>query len=240
MSYEGPSAGTAKSVALSLPGEFAVTGSPVTSTGTLTAAWQPQANNLIFCGPSAAGPAAPTFRFLVAGDVPNLDAAKITSGLLDVARMGSGTADAKHVLAGNNTWIRGPYSLVFGSTVVHNPADSTTYYVGQIGQATTTTPDTRRVLVPLTGTIVAAIVSVNAVTAVGTNESWTFNIRVNNTTSTLIANVAANTIYRAPANSALSIAVNAGDAVELEVVCPAWVTNPQGVTYWVTLVIMAS
>jgi len=65
-----PGAGGVASVALALPAQFAISGSPVTGTGTLTGAWNTQANNLIFAGPSTGGPLAPTFRVLVASDLP--------------------------------------------------------------------------------------------------------------------------------------------------------------------------
>lgn len=167
----------------------------------------------------------------------SLDAARIASGTVAAARLGSGSASATTYLRGDSAWGRGTYSLTLGTTAVHSPADGLTYYAGQIGQAATTTGGTRRVTVPISGTIVAAAVTVNAVTAVGSNESWTFNVRLNNSSSTLIGSVAANTSYRVVTNTAMSVAVSAGDYVELEVVCPTWVTNPTGVTYWVTLVV---
>lgn len=58
------------SVALAMPAQFAVTGSPVTTTGTLTAAWNTQAANTALMGPSSGAAAAPTFRALASSDVP--------------------------------------------------------------------------------------------------------------------------------------------------------------------------
>jgi hypothetical protein len=85
--------GTVTSVALSLPAIFNVSGSPVTTSGTLTGALANQNANTIFAGPTTGGAAAPTFRALVAADIPNLDAAKITTGVLPIARGGTnGTA----------------------------------------------------------------------------------------------------------------------------------------------------
>jgi hypothetical protein len=74
--------GTVKSVGLSLPGIFTVTGSPIaastgTVSGTLTAELATQGANLVFAGP-VTGTAAPTFRSLVANDIPSLLASKIT------------------------------------------------------------------------------------------------------------------------------------------------------------------
>jgi hypothetical protein len=58
------------SVALELPSMFAVTGSPVTTTGTLTGELSTQAANTLLVGPVSGGAAAPTFRALVTSDLP--------------------------------------------------------------------------------------------------------------------------------------------------------------------------
>ncbi len=62
--------GTVTSVALSLPAFLTVSGSPVTTAGTLTAVLAPQAANLVWAGPASGAAAAPTFRALVAADLP--------------------------------------------------------------------------------------------------------------------------------------------------------------------------
>lgn len=64
--------GAVTSVALSLPAEFTVSGSPVTSSGTLTATKATQAANIVYAGPASGGVLAPTFRALVAADLPVL------------------------------------------------------------------------------------------------------------------------------------------------------------------------
>jgi len=56
------------SVSLALPSIFSVSGSPVTTSGTLTGTLATQNANLIFSGPSSGGAATPTFRSLVAAD----------------------------------------------------------------------------------------------------------------------------------------------------------------------------
>jgi hypothetical protein len=56
--------GTVTSVGLSLPSIFTVTGSPVTTSGTLTGTLATQANNTVLAGPTTGGPLAPTFRQL--------------------------------------------------------------------------------------------------------------------------------------------------------------------------------
>lgn len=79
-------AGSVTSVGLSLPSFITVTGSPVTGSGTLTGTLASQTANFVFAAPdSLAG--APTFRGLVSNDIPNLSAAKITSGTLPDARL---------------------------------------------------------------------------------------------------------------------------------------------------------
>jgi len=59
------------SVALALPASvFSVSGSPVTSTGTLTGAFTTQTANTVFAGPTTGSAATPAFRALVAADLP--------------------------------------------------------------------------------------------------------------------------------------------------------------------------
>lgn len=59
------------SVALSLPAIFSVSGSPVTYSGTLTATLATQTANTVWAGPTTGAATAPTFRALVAADLPN-------------------------------------------------------------------------------------------------------------------------------------------------------------------------
>jgi hypothetical protein len=61
--------GTVTSVGLSMPSIFTVTGSPVTTIGTLTASFNSQAANLLFASPSGAS-GTPTFRTMTAADIP--------------------------------------------------------------------------------------------------------------------------------------------------------------------------
>ena len=68
----GGGSGTVTSVGLSLPPIFSVTGSPVTTAGTLSASLANQNANTVWAGPSSGGAAAPSFRALVAADIPPL------------------------------------------------------------------------------------------------------------------------------------------------------------------------
>ena len=66
----GVGTGTVTSVGLTLPTGLAVSGSPVTSTGTLAVSWNTQSANKVFAGPTSGGATTPTFRSLVAADLP--------------------------------------------------------------------------------------------------------------------------------------------------------------------------
>lgn len=92
------------SVAITVPAELAAAGTPITTAGTLALTWNAQAINLVFAGPGSGSSAAPTFRALVANDIPSLDAAKISTGTLATARLGSGTANSGTFLHGDSTW----------------------------------------------------------------------------------------------------------------------------------------
>ena len=63
--------GTVTSVGLAMPGQFSVSNSPVTSSGTLTVAWANQSANTVLAGPSSGASSAPSFRKLVAADLPS-------------------------------------------------------------------------------------------------------------------------------------------------------------------------
>jgi hypothetical protein len=74
----GGGGGSVSSVGLVLPPEFTVTGSPVTSIGTLTGAWNVVSANLVFAGPDTGADDVPTFRLLVEDDIPALSISKTT------------------------------------------------------------------------------------------------------------------------------------------------------------------
>lgn len=73
----GTGNGSVTSVGLSLPAIFTVSGSPVTGSGTLTATLASQTANTFFAAPNGTA-GAPTFRAMVAADVPTLTANKIS------------------------------------------------------------------------------------------------------------------------------------------------------------------
>ena len=98
--------GTVTSVALSLPSIFTVSGSPVTSSGTLTGSLATQSANLVFAGPSSGSAAVPTFRSLVAADIPALSYAP-TAGSTSITTLGTITT---------GTWNASVIGAAYGGT----------------------------------------------------------------------------------------------------------------------------
>jgi hypothetical protein len=74
--------GTVTSVGLSLPAEFTVTGSPVTTSGTLTVTKANETANTVWAGPSSGGSAAPAFRALAAADLPAASSISVNGTLV--------------------------------------------------------------------------------------------------------------------------------------------------------------
>lgn len=66
----GTGSGTVTSVALTVPGILSVSGSPVTTSGTLALSLATQSANLLWAGPTTGSAATPTFRSLVTADLP--------------------------------------------------------------------------------------------------------------------------------------------------------------------------
>jgi len=82
--------GTVSSVGLSLPSIFDVTGSPVTSSGTLAADFIIQTINHVFAAPFNTD-GVPTFRLLTEADLPIISLTTGVSGILDETLGGTGT-----------------------------------------------------------------------------------------------------------------------------------------------------
>lgn len=101
--------GTVTSVGLSLPALFSVTGSPVTTSGTLTASLASQTANTVFAAPNGVA-GTPTFRALVAADIPALSYAP-TAGSTSIVTLGTVTT---------GTWNASVISSTYGGTGVNN------------------------------------------------------------------------------------------------------------------------
>lgn len=113
--------GTVTSVAMTVPSIMSVANSPVTSSGSLDVTLATQAANIVLAGPTTGGAAAPTFRALVAADIPaSLNALTVASDNIVItttktpaSAAAAGTAgmiayDASfiYVCIATNTWTR--------------------------------------------------------------------------------------------------------------------------------------
>ena len=100
----GGGVGSVTSVALALPsGELTVSGSPVTNSGTLTAAWHTQAAASVFAGPATGVAAAPSFRALASTDIPALPYLGATAQATDSALLQGHNAAYFAVAAGSSS-----------------------------------------------------------------------------------------------------------------------------------------
>ncbi len=66
----GTGAGSVTSVAMTVPTEMSISGSPITTSGTLALTMGTEAANKGWFGPTSGGAATPTFRLMVAADLP--------------------------------------------------------------------------------------------------------------------------------------------------------------------------
>ena len=94
--------GTVTSVTLALPSQFNVTIPTVTTFGNLTADWNTQTANKVLAGPTTGSAAAPTFRSLVASDIPSLSYIPST-GAATITDTASGASYTLKVIGTNGT-----------------------------------------------------------------------------------------------------------------------------------------
>lgn len=74
----GGGSGTVTSVGLTAPAQITVTGSPVTTSGSIALSWASAAQGTVFAGPCSGGAGTPVFRALCAADIPALPTSAIT------------------------------------------------------------------------------------------------------------------------------------------------------------------
>lgn len=74
----------------------------------------PQVAGVFYAGPLTGSAALPAFRAIGATDIPNLDTAKITTGVFDIGRLSSDTPVAGEFLDASQTWSKAsPFNPVF-------------------------------------------------------------------------------------------------------------------------------
>ncbi len=121
----GTPATVVSSVDLAAPAEFSVSGNPITSSGTITIAKANQSANLVYAGPTSGGAAAPSFRTVVAADLPAATtSAQGASQLADAATSRTGTSTTRTMTP---------------SVVRDHPAAIKAYFTGSISGGVLTT-----------------------------------------------------------------------------------------------------
>ena len=115
------------SVGLSLPAEFSVSGSPVTAAGTLSGAWASATQNYVFAAPSGSS-GTPSFRALVAGDIPSLPYLSATLASTNIL-VGNGSNVATAVA------LSGDATLANTGAVTVSSFDGGTDFKSMAGQA---------------------------------------------------------------------------------------------------------
>lgn len=139
--------GTVTSVALadgSSTPIYTISGSPVTSSGTLTLTLNTEAANSVFAGPTSGGATQPTFRSLVAADVPTLSPSKLS-------------LTQNHILVGNASNVAADVAMSGDISIVASGATTVAKIQGTTVSGTTGTTNVVFSASPtLTGTITAA------------------------------------------------------------------------------------
>lgn len=184
-----------------------------------------------------------------AGDVEEIACTAAGRALLDDAAasnqrttLGLGTIatqDANNVAltGGSVTGVTGvEYTLQCVVGLSATVTDAQTVYIGAATVAPQTTATLQRISIPTGGNVVAVYFDIGVAGTLGSTETGTVNFRLNNTTNTLISNaVTWAAVAQTFSNTALSIAVSAGDTFELQLVNPTWATNPTNVVYRATV-----
>jgi hypothetical protein len=140
--------------------------------------------------------------------------------------------DTNKFLRGDATWAGSPY-IIQTAISVTAPVDATTYFNVTPGFASGTSSAFGRIYIPAAGTITAVYLSAAASGTVGTNETSTVSLRLNDTSDTTISSAvvlsSGNTAYSATP----SIAVVAGDFINFKMLTPTWATNPGSIALYI-------
>lgn len=116
----GGGSGTVTSVAVAAPATLlTVSGSPVTSAGTITLSLASASGNKVLASPADGSSGAIALRILAAADIPNLDVSKLTAGTLPIARGGTNSAVA---LSNNRVMISSSSAFVEASAITASRA----------------------------------------------------------------------------------------------------------------------
>lgn len=216
LKWASPTTGTVTSVALadgSSSPIYSISGSPVTSSGTLTFTLGTQSANTVFSGPTTGSAAQPTFRALVVADIPALPYASSTLTNAHIF-VGNGSNVSTDVAASGDLTLANTGAFTF-NTVNGN--------VGAFGSSTSipsftvnakglvTAASGNVVIAPagtLTGTTLNSTVVSSSLTSVGTITTGVWN-----GTTIAIANGGTGQTTKAAAFDALSPMTTGGDLI---------------------------
>ena len=95
----GVGSGSVTSVAMTVPAEFSVSGSPITTSGTLAITKATESANTVWAGPTTGAPAQPAFRALTTADLPASLGLTQTFITLNAE---SSLSNSRHLVAGSN------------------------------------------------------------------------------------------------------------------------------------------
>lgn len=117
----GGGSGTVTSVAMTVPAEFSLAGSPITASGTFAVTKANQSANLIYAGPASGSAAAPTFRSAVLADFPATVAKMVFRTATNTVISSSTTETSiwKYNVPANSLGANGTLFLDIGGTVTN-------------------------------------------------------------------------------------------------------------------------
>lgn len=164
--------GTVTSVGLAMPTQFAVTNSPVTGSGTLTAAWNTQTAKTVLAGPTTGAAAVPTFRALVSGDIPALSYVSSVGATAPITSTGGLTPTIGVTAAALTKTDDTNVTLTLGGSPTTSLLAATSLTLGWTGQLGLTRGGTNASLTATAGAVVYSTSTAFALTAAGTTGQW--------------------------------------------------------------------
>lgn len=185
-------AGTVTSAALTMPSILSVAGSPITSSGTFAVTLATQSANTVFAGPASGSAATPTFRALVAADIPDISGVyqPLNSNLTAIAALSTTSYGRSVLIQANAAALRSLAGL--GTLATQNGTFSGTSSGTNTGDQTT-----------ISGNAGTATSLQTARTINGVNFNGTANITVTAAAGTLTgATLAAGVINSSLQNAA--------------------------------------